>query len=91
MKELWFSRCAQEQAVYTRGTGSAGLIVGVYVDDLIVTGENSSEITIFKQQMVGEFDMSDLGLLTYYLGIEVIQCKVQMGSPSSRLLMQGRF
>jgi hypothetical protein len=73
MKELGFSRCAQEQAVYTRGTGSAGIIVGVYVDDLIVTGESPSDITAFKQQMMGEFEMSDLGLLTYYLGIEVLQ------------------
>nr|ABB47537.2 retrotransposon protein, putative, unclassified [Oryza sativa Japonica Group] len=32
-----------------------------------------SEITAFKQQMMGEFEISDLGLLTYYLGIEVLQ------------------
>lgn len=73
LKELGFARCTQEQAVYTRGKGQAGVIVGVYVDDLIVTGENPQEIAMFKQQMMGEFEMSDLGLLSYYLGIEVIQ------------------
>jgi hypothetical protein len=30
-------------------------------------------ITKFKEHMMCEFDISDLGLLTYYLGIEVSQ------------------
>ncbi|XP_051127950.1 uncharacterized mitochondrial protein AtMg00810-like [Andrographis paniculata] len=49
------------------------LIVGVYVDDLIVAGESLKEIDLFKKQMMSEFEMSDLGLLTFYLGIEVAQ------------------
>ena len=59
--------------MYTRGIGSGGVIVGVYVDDLIVTGENPVELKMFKEQMMGEFEMSDLGLLSFYLGIEVDQ------------------
>ncbi|XP_023769840.1 uncharacterized mitochondrial protein AtMg00810-like [Lactuca sativa] len=51
------------------------LIIGVYVDDLIVTGSHKDEIIKFKQQMSKEFEMSDLGMLTYYLGIEVNQHK----------------
>ena len=51
------------------------LIVGVYVDDLIVTGGNEDEVNTFKKQMNREFEMSDLGLLSYYLGIEVTQEK----------------
>lgn len=66
-------RCKQEQAVYTRGRGAVAVIVGVYVDDLIVTGENPARVEAFKKQMMGEFEMSDLGLLSYYLGIEVGQ------------------
>ncbi|KAL9266755.1 Copia protein-like protein, partial [Drosera capensis] len=75
LKELRFTRCSQEQAVYTRGEGDAALIVGVYVDDLIVTGGNTAEVKNFKKQMMTEFEMSDLGLLSYYLGIEVEQKK----------------
>ncbi|XP_031493243.1 uncharacterized mitochondrial protein AtMg00810-like [Nymphaea colorata] len=59
--------------MYTRGKDRTGIIVGVYVDDLIVTGEDSEAIAAFKQQMMAEFEMSDLGLLTYYPGIEVAQ------------------
>jgi hypothetical protein len=48
-------------------------LVGVYVDDLIITGGSTREIEAFKNQMKNLFSMSDLGLLSYYLGIEVHQ------------------
>jgi hypothetical protein len=49
------------------------LIVGVYVDDLIITGKRTAEIDLFKREMTKLFRMSDLGNLSYYLGIEVRQ------------------
>jgi hypothetical protein len=49
--------------------------VGVYVDDLIITGDSVQEIEFFKAQMQEKFSMSDLGKLSYYLGIEVSQEK----------------
>lgn len=48
-------------------------MVGVYVDDLLITGATRGVINKFKQEMLGRFKMSDLGLLSYYLGIEVCQ------------------
>ncbi|KAG6514647.1 hypothetical protein ZIOFF_025016 [Zingiber officinale] len=75
LKELGFKKCNQEHAVYTRGKREASILVGVYVDDLIVTGRSTEGINKFKQQMMIEFEMSDLGLLSYYLGIEVEQQK----------------
>lgn len=73
LKELGFTRCAYEQAVYTKNKDGDVLIIGVYVDDLLVTGSNITIITEFKKQMASKFDMSDMGKLTYYLGIEVVQ------------------
>jgi hypothetical protein len=49
------------------------LVVGVYVDDLIITSLDHDNIRSFKEEMVAAFKMSDLGLLHYYLGIEVKQ------------------
>ena len=73
LKKLNFRRCLSEQAVYTRGIGANAIILGVYVDDLFVTGGNPDEIKLFKEQMMSEFEITDLGLLTCYLGIEVDQ------------------
>ena len=47
------------------------LIVGVYIDDMIIISISVEGIKEFKQQMMKEFEMADLGLLMYYLGIEV--------------------
>ena len=60
LKQLGFVKCAQDLVVYTRGTGRHGIIVGVYVDDLIVIGESPEEIMGFKQQMMSEFEMTNL-------------------------------
>lgn len=70
---LGFERSKIEHAVYRREKGGTFLLVGVYVDDLIITGSSVDDITEFKDQMMSMFSMSDLGLLSYYLGIEVKQ------------------
>jgi hypothetical protein len=70
---MGFVRCPSDHAIYYRGKGSDRLVVGVYVDDLIITGTSTSSIRKFKEQMADNFRMSDLDLLSYYLGIEVKQ------------------
>ncbi|KAA0056619.1 retrotransposon protein [Cucumis melo var. makuwa] len=49
------------------------LIVCLYVDDLIYTGNDLIMFEEFKQSMMAEFEMIDLGMMHYFLGIEVIQ------------------
>lgn len=56
------------------GDGGKILIVSLYVDDLIYTGNCESMIVEFKESMKQEFDMSDLGKMRYFLGVEVLQC-----------------
>ncbi|GJX29806.1 ribonuclease H-like domain, reverse transcriptase, RNA-dependent DNA polymerase [Tanacetum coccineum] len=73
LKSLDFKKCALEQAIYTKASKDSLLLVGVYVDDLIITGTPKKEIDKFKAQMEEKFKMSHLGLLAYYLGIEVTQ------------------
>ncbi|GJV17818.1 ribonuclease H-like domain, reverse transcriptase, RNA-dependent DNA polymerase [Tanacetum coccineum] len=73
LKSLDFKKCALEQAIFTKTSRDSTLLIGVYVDDLIITGTPKKEIDKFKDQMEEKFKMSDLGLLAYYLGIEVTQ------------------
>jgi hypothetical protein len=47
--------------------------VGVYVYDLVITDTKDAEVVAFKEKMKATFQMSDLGLLSFYLGIEVHQ------------------
>jgi hypothetical protein len=71
LKKLGFSQSPLEHGLYARGVGNNRLLVGVYVDDLIVMGGCERVISSFKDQMKSEFRMSDLGALSFYLGIEV--------------------
>jgi hypothetical protein len=48
-------------------------VIGVYVNDLFIASALDNDIEVFKQEMRDRFKMSDLGLLSYYLGIEVHQ------------------
>lgn len=73
LEELGFNKCPYEHAVYTKREGNEVLIIGVYVDDILVTGTHVGNILKFKKQMGKEFDMSDLGKMSYYLGLEVDQ------------------
>jgi len=61
--------------VFWWGNGRTNLLVDVYVDDLIITGAKEGGVEAFKEEMKRLFRMSDLGLLSYYLGIEVRQSK----------------
>ncbi|GJV14093.1 ribonuclease H-like domain, reverse transcriptase, RNA-dependent DNA polymerase [Tanacetum coccineum] len=67
LKSLDFKKCNLKQAVYTNRSKTSILIVGVYVNNLIITGTPRKEIDLFKSQMKDKFEMSDLGLLAYYL------------------------
>ena len=73
LKSMGFIRSINDQAVYTWNKKESKLWVGVYVDDLIITGSNPEEIDSFKISMKDKFEMTDFGLLNSYLGIQVIQ------------------
>jgi hypothetical protein len=49
------------------------LLYTLYVDDLIFTRNNPKMLRDFKQAMIQEFEITNIGLMTYYLGIEIKQ------------------
>lgn len=49
------------------------LILCVYVDDIIYLSSSEDMLRNFKESMMATFDMTDLGLLRYFLGQEVKQ------------------
>jgi len=73
-KREGFIKCPSEHTLFVK-TGSKGtiLIVSLYVDDLIFTGNNERMFSDFKESMKKEFDMSDLGKMCHFLGVEVVQ------------------
>ncbi|CAL8156616.1 unnamed protein product [Prunus armeniaca] len=74
-----FQKCPYEHTLFTK-SGEEGqiLIVCLYVDDLIYTGNDVAMFNDLKKSMMHEFDMSDLGLMHYFLGIEVVQSSAEI-------------
>jgi hypothetical protein len=73
LKKMNFIQSEHEHAMYRRSCGGEVLLIGVYVDDLVITGSSLAAVEEFKEEMKMTFLMSDLGLLSFYLGIEVRQ------------------
>jgi hypothetical protein len=71
--ELGFQCGEAKHAVYTHGVGGHQLIVGVYVNYLIIPDGNNFELKQFKGDTMSTFQMADLGRLHLYLGLEVNQ------------------
>jgi hypothetical protein len=61
------------------------VVIVIYVDDLIITGDNDVDIFDLKKLLKQKFEMKDLGKLRYFLGIEVIQ------SPKGIWLLQRQY
>lgn len=64
LEKLGFVKCQFEHDVYTKREVEDSLLIGAYVDDLIITGTSVSSIDKFKLQMSKEFEMSDLEKLS---------------------------
>lgn len=64
-----------ELNLYVKRRGNEVLIICLYVDDIIYKGSSSTLINEFRDSMMSKFEMTDLGLLHYFLGSEVKQAK----------------
>ncbi|GKU96896.1 hypothetical protein SLEP1_g10077 [Rubroshorea leprosula] len=68
-----FKKCPYEHTLFIKSEDGKMLIVCLYIYDLNYTGNDMVMFDKFKKSMMVEFEMSDLGLMHYYLGIEVNQ------------------
>jgi hypothetical protein len=71
LKQYGFQQSHSDYSLFTLHKGTLQLHVLVYVDDLIISGNNSAAIHTFKHYLNTCFHMKDLGSLKYFLGIEV--------------------
>lgn len=74
-----FQKCPHEHTLFVKSEdGDKFVIVCLYVDDLICTRNDSTMFQQFKNSMKDEFEMTDLGMMHYFLGIEVVQSSARI-------------
>jgi hypothetical protein len=57
--------------VYTKHVGDHFVIMVLYVDDMLLIGNNKEIIKDVKSQLSSQFDMKDLGVANFILGMEI--------------------
>ena len=66
-----YTHSSNDYSLFFKKTDSSVVFLGVYVDDVILTGDDKAEITALKQYLDQVFKIKDLGLVHYFLGIEI--------------------
>lgn len=72
LTSLGFSKNEADPNLYYKRDKDGMVILILYVDDLLITGDDHL-IVQCKKDLIREFEMKDLGLLHYFLGLEVRQ------------------
>jgi hypothetical protein len=60
-----------DSALFIHCTDRGIILLLLYVDDMIITGDDSIGILELKQFLSQHFEMKDLGTLSYFLGLEI--------------------
>ena len=68
---LDFVTSTADPSLFIRSVGSSLTYLLLYVDNIIVTGPDYLYISVLKNQLALKFKISDLGLLKYFLGLEI--------------------
>ena len=75
MRSIGYKQSNSDHTLFLKHNGERITALIVYVDDMIVTGDDPEERKALQEQLAREFEMKDLGKLKYFLGIEVSRSK----------------
>ncbi|XP_019166979.1 PREDICTED: uncharacterized protein LOC109162750 [Ipomoea nil] len=68
-------RSAYDHTVFYKHSNRGSVLLIVYVDDIVITGGDATGIDALKSFLKKKFHTKDLGVLKYFLGIEVVRSK----------------
>ena len=73
MKKNGYRQSNSDHTLFLKRQGRKITCLIIYVDDMIITGDDVDEIKQLRDNLFQEFEMKDLGMLKYFLGIEVLR------------------
>jgi hypothetical protein len=73
MQKRGYRQSNADHTLFYKHANKKVAILIVYVDDIVITGNDNKEISGLKYHLAQEFEVKDLGHLRYFLGIEVLR------------------
>ena len=73
MLKLGLKKCESDHCIYTKRDGEAMIFVALYVDDLVLASSSDKMLKTIKSALSDRFEMTDLGKLNFFLGMEIDQ------------------
>ena len=70
---LGFKHCEYDHSNYILHVHGDNLIMELYFDDLVITGNNVNMILGLKKQLIDTFEIIDLSMLHLFMGIKILQ------------------
>jgi len=71
IKAAGFTPSDHDPALFIHVSPHCRTLLLLYVDDMLITGDDVEYISVLKKQLGEQFQISDLGPLSYFLGIEI--------------------
>lgn len=71
IKDLGFSQTSSDHTSFLKTSDALLLCVIVYVDDIIISSNNDTEVDLLKSPLKSFFKLRDLGPIKYFLGLEI--------------------
>lgn len=75
MKKFGYIQSHSDHTLFLKRQNGKLTALIIYVDDMIVTGDDQKKIQRLQKYLATEFEMKELGELKYFLGIEVARSK----------------
>nr|GEX93040.1 LL-diaminopimelate aminotransferase, chloroplastic-like [Tanacetum cinerariifolium] len=86
MKRYGFKQSNSDHTLFLKNRKNRVKCLIIYVDDMVITGNDEEEIKRLKEGLFIEFEMKDLGSLKYFLGIEVLSNLVTWRSKKQKVV-----
>ena len=80
IEKFGMQKSKSDHSVFYRNSQACIILLAVYVDDIIITGNDMANISSLKSFLHGQFHTKDLGMLKYFLGVEVMKRNVKSSS-----------
>ncbi|BBG93416.1 HXXXD-type acyl-transferase family protein [Prunus dulcis] len=78
IKNFGYTQTNSDHALFVKHDGRRLIALIIYVNDIVVTGNDIEEQLKLQKYLSQEFEMKDLGDLKYFLGIEVARSKTSI-------------